>query len=157
MMKGIFMTIETKISVDPDLKKLRTRVNEARKDLKESKPAWKRVSIFLDQWVQQNFRTEGGKVGGWSPFSEFNLRALLDPSAKLLQDTGRLRLSFVPFATKNDAGIGSDLPYAEKHEEGEGALPVRRMLPKGSEVKKDVREILEDFVGVTLKRVERRT
>lgn len=113
----------------------------------------KRASIYLDRWVQQNFKTEGGNVGGWQPFA-FGGRLIpgggLDTSAKLLQDTGRLRASFTPYHSKKDAGIFSELDYSEKHHEGIG-IPQRRLLPLDAEVKDDVRAIIEGHIAKALK------
>ena len=131
------------------VKKLDKQIGNADKKLNNRSVLNKKVSIFLDQWVQQNFKTEGGNVGGWPPFKHggrvnskglgtqtriytgsTTIEVYVDKSAKLLQDTGRLRISFAPFSTQRDAGIGSDLPYSKFHNEGEGHLPRRRMLPK---------------------------
>ena len=100
--------------------------------------------------MQQNFRTSGGKVGGWLPFKHggrltrkkkgnaqsITNRRYVDTSAKLLMDTGRLRMSFLPFYNPKDAGIGSDLKYAKFHHKGVPMrkLPERRLLPLHSEV-----------------------
>jgi len=133
--------------------------------------AHKQISAMLDRWVLKNFRSLGGSVGGWKPFAVYCVggprspynktktcgrgrvvgvgqRRKLDTSAKLLQDTGRLRLSFKPFATQRTAGIGSDLPYSEPHEKGKGPLPKRRMLPNDEDVKKDVINIYKHFIEV---------
>jgi len=115
--------------------------------LRNMRPAMKQVSVFLDAWVQQNFKTEGGKVGGWDPFKAGGryVKGVLDTSAKLLQSTGTLRGSYRAFATSNNAGIGSDLPYAKVHEDGLG-VPARRMLPEGPDVMPEVRDILASYV-----------
>lgn len=123
-----------------------------------------RISTFLDQWVQDNFKSEGGNVpDGWAPFAfggRFVERAdgstFIDTTAKLLQDTGRLRASFIPFASKDEAGIGSKVPYSKKHERGQGAfLPARPMLPrldwpagrvKAKTVRERIRQIFSDHV-----------
>jgi phage gpG-like protein len=100
-----------------------------------------RISALLSKWVLQNFATEGGLVGGWVPFKHGGRikNGKLDTSAKLLQDTGHLRQSFHPFYSRKNAGIGSELPYAIKHEFGMGALPARRMLPKADDVRDTVK------------------
>jgi len=77
-------------------------------------------------------------VGGWKPFKLGGRRLPgggIDTSAKLLQDTGELRLRVNPFFTKTVAGIGSNLPYALTHELGlpHRNLPARRMLPIGTD------------------------
>jgi len=106
--------------------------------LKKTRRANRQVSIWLMRWVNDNFKTEGGKVKGWRPF-KFGGRRLpggaIDTSAKLLQDTGRLRLSIQPFFNKSVAGVGSDLRYSITHELGfpHRNLPARRMLPLSSD------------------------
>ena len=97
-------------------------------------------------------RTEGGRVGGWEPF-RYGGRLTnkgVDTSAKLLQDTGRLRASFTPFHTLKTAGIFSDLDYAKNHQEGIGT-PERRLLPKNAEVKEDIRNIVKGHVARALR------
>ena len=137
----------------PTPTELRRRLAARRKVLADYREPYAKAATFLDRWVQLNFRTEGSKVGGWEPFrfggrwsSRGGVR-FFDASAKLLQDTGRLRSSFTPFVTQRNAGIGSDLAYAKKHEEGiQGQLSARRMLPKEREVRSDVRGILDRHV-----------
>lgn len=96
----------------------------------------KKISIMLDRWVQVNFKTEGGKIGGWAPIKR---------DGRILQLTGRLRLSMLPFFNRKDAGIGSDLPYSEKHEKGQG-VKKRRMLPLIGEVKRDIVNVYNQHV-----------
>lgn len=135
-----------RIDVKPTLKQLEQRMAKAKVAITERGPINKKVSILLDAWVQQNFRTEGARAGGWQAFKfpEFGRYITgqgWDPSAKLLQDTGRLKLSFIPFANKTDIGIGSELPYAKYHEEGTSRLPQRRMLPSHTLDKKLIKKI----------------
>lgn len=118
----------------------------------------KRAAILLDRWVQKNFQTEGG---GWEPFAVYKPQGrrgrwisrsggrpgYLDTSAKLLRDTGALRLSFRPFATRKDAGIGSELDYAEFHEKGIG-VPMRRMLPVNADVQGALKDLFERHARV---------
>ena len=121
--------------------------------LQDTKTPFKKISIFLDNWVQKNFKTQGQMVGGWEPFKiggRWIKGKGLDTGAKLLQDTGRLRASFLPFASKNDAGIGSDLPYSKIHQEGKG-VPKRRVLPQKGEVFDDAKKILENHVIKSIK------
>jgi phage gpG-like protein len=99
-----------------------------------------KVSVWLDRWVQRNFRSEGGKVGGWLELAEATIarrtKGRGKGSAKILQDTGRLRASFSPFHTRRSAGIGSDIKYAKIHEiigvkrKDKPKPVIRRMLPE---------------------------
>lgn len=94
----------------------------------------KKVSVWLLRWVNENFRSEGGKVGGWKPFAlggRLMPDGSIDRSAKLLQDTGRLRGSFNRINTQREAGVGAWAPYAVYHQLGAPKirLPARPMLP----------------------------
>lgn len=138
--------------VKPTLEELKKRHERRLKGLQDTKPTFKKIATFLDRWVQQNFKTEGGNVGGWAPFKlggRYVKGKGIDTTAKLLQDTGRLRASFLPFAFNNNAGIGSDLPYSKKQQE------TRHMLPEGDKeqaaVRDEARRLLEQDIGEKLK------
>lgn len=144
------MKIGTRIK--PSLKEFQKRLDKARKNLGNAKPMMKKISVFLDRWVQENFKTEGGKVGGWKELAAGGrwVRGKgLDTSAKILQDTGRGRASFTPFATRKDAGIGSDLPYMRDHDKGENGMEQRRILPEEDEVRDDVEDIVDSHVKLS--------
>lgn len=165
----------TTITLDQQkLDEMKGKLNAARSALKDDGVVMRQIAVFLDQWVQKNFQSSGGKVGGWVPFTYGGRLTTLDPkaksnhgranaksisghrwingSAKLLMDTGLLRHSFLPFIRKGLAGIGSELPYAKAHDEGvQGKVPQRRILMKQSEILDDVNVILENWVLVTLK------
>lgn len=145
-------------SLTPKSKALHRRLGRAAKEIKDFKPMYKKLSIYLDRWVLTNFRTEGGNVGGWTPFKLGGRPVgggVIDHSAKLLQDTGTLRASFHPRHSATNAWIFSALDYAEPHNEGLGHLPQRRMLPKRSEVIDDVLKIADKHVDKITSRVDR--
>jgi phage gpG-like protein len=155
------MTKETEFIITPSLREVRKYLLDVEKRVKTLRVPLKKTSIFLDRWVQWNFRDQGQKLGSdkWPPFKgggrkkkgrkfePFTFRRN-DRGARLLQDTGRLRNSFEPFYNARNAGVGSDLHYAKYHEYGVSKrnLPARRMLPKRKEIIKDVREIFRDHV-----------
>lgn len=135
--------------IKPTVEELKKRHERKLSELKDMKKAYAKVASYLDRWVQTNFKTEGGKVGGWIPFAlggRWVKGKGLDTSAKLLQDTGRLKASFLPFSFKNNAGIGSNVEYSKKHEEGDG-VPERRILPVKKEVINDTKKILDSEVA----------
>ena len=144
--------IEIKVK-SPTFKEMEARYKKRAEELKVMKTPNKRIAIFLDRWVQLNFRTEGGNVGGWKPLALGGrfVDGILDTSAKILQDTRTLQKSFLPFATNKNAGIGSDLDYAKPHEEGLNGLPRRRILPKNSEVRGDVKKLYTQWVEGIMK------
>lgn len=137
---------ENEITIRPSVSELTSKLNRRRKELTDFSIPFKKAAIFLDKWVEQNFKTEGGKVGGWKPFAHGGrvTEKGIDENAKLLQDTRRLRMSYLPFANKKTAGIGSDVSYSVKHEKGLDGTPQRRMLPKKREVIDDVRKIMNN-------------
>ena len=134
-----------------NLPQVRVRMGKIHAKLKNIEPTHKKISIMLDRWVQENFKTEGGNVGGWAPlkaggrFTGKGKNRKFDPSAKILRNTTRLSKSFLPFADKKDAGIGSDLPYSKPHDEGIGIV-MRRILPVLPEVKRDINNAYNDHV-----------
>ena len=143
--------IDVEINGD-SVEKLKKHLTKVKGDLKDLKHPLQKVTVALDRWVQKNFKGEGVNVGGWKPFARGGRinGDKIDTSAKLLQDTGRLRASFIPFADKNKAGIGSALSYSIKHEKGI-EVPQRRMLPTKKEFEPTADKILNEEVKSILK------
>lgn len=144
---------KVRFEIKPSLQKLKLRNKKRIKQLDRLRIPNAQISVMLDRWVQLNFRTQGGFVGRWKKLragGRFVPGFGLDTTAKILQDAGRLRASFLPFSTSKNAGIGSDISYAKKHEFGENKLPVRRMLPKESEVRADIKDIYTRFIRKNL-------
>lgn len=130
--------------VDPSIRELLKRVSGAKSKAQNTGPLMAKISVYLDQWNKVNFSTEGGKVGGWEKLALGGRRVKgggVDTSAQILRDTGTLQLSFLPWSTKDEAGIGSKLPYSLYHNEGKGHLPQRRMVPLEQEVIEDIKKI----------------
>lgn len=158
------MSIEVKVNKE-QLAEFKKRLKAAREDLSNNLPAMRQVAAFLDQWVQKNFMGRGSNVGGWAPFTyggrlttkkKSNAQSIdgkryVNGSAVLLQDTGTLRHSFLPFVRLGVAGIGSDLPYSAHHNDDD-AVVQRRLLPKEEEVLVDVNEILDNFVMLRVRK-----
>jgi len=144
------------------LEAARRKMTRVQKKVAKLEQAHHEIAVKLDQWVQQNFRSEGGKVGGWQPFAPSTLRRMLHrtkraprTSPKLLQDTGRLRASFKPFWTNQTAGIGTTIYYARFHDpkhvighvpRGKGVIPERRMLPDEEDAVPLATEVYKDHV-----------
>jgi len=148
--------------ISPSLARLRAAMRGAAHEMADLRIPHRQIAVFLDRWVQQNFRTEGGEVGGWQPFAiggrwvGRGSTRRFDPAAKLLQDTGRLRASYESFYSARDAGIGSNLDYAEPQNDGTRTLPARRMIPRKEEVADDVRGIYRRHVDRALGRLQKR-
>lgn len=136
-----------------DVAGAKRRLNKIANKIGNTRVLFKKLSIVVDQWVQQNFKSEGGKVGDWKKLKAGGRRrkGSLDTSARILQDTGDLRKSFVPFFSAKDAGIRSAIPYAHPHNFGKGSLPKRRMIPEDTEILGEILEKVEDHVRESLK------
>src|SRR5512144_2346004 len=77
-----------------------------------------RWAVLALNWINRNFQTSGGMVGGWKPLSPNTLAQRRSGTGKPLMDTGRLRASFIPRWTSAQASVGSNLQYAVYHEKG---------------------------------------
>ena len=99
---------------------------------------------FLGE-IQENFRTRGGKVGGWKPLSPryAELKAARWPGRGILQRTYRLQRSLLPSGSVASGGVGADgvyepgptnlrigtsVQYADKHDRGLDGMPKRQIL-----------------------------
>ncbi len=146
---GTEMVDKIKVQVKPPLEEVAFIWKHRSKTLSNLEPAHKKVAVYFDQFVQRNFKDEGANLEGgdvWPAFIHGGRVVLgdIDSSAKLLQLTGRLKFSFLPFSNKDNAGIGSKLLYSKTHNEGldRTGVPKRRILPIDSEVTDRIREIL---------------
>ena len=150
------MSLNFKIVKTPEDVVIVARLTKAREKMVGTGApiVYRKIAIFLDQWVQRNFKAQGASLKGsvWPPF-KYGGRPIkgggLDTSAKLLQDTGALRASHLPFSSKSDAGIGSLLPYSKFHQEGIG-VPMRRTLPERVEVHAAIAQLFDEHVKRSL-------
>lgn len=148
------MPAEVKIRVSRGTdKKVRAEIKRLARKIGDTTTVNRQVSVWLLRWVAENFRTEGGNVGGWDPFKYGGRRlkgGFIDTSAKLLQDTGELRASFKNFWSRRFAGVGSALDRSVWHDQGvpENNLPARRLLPseEDQEVNKTILKIYDAHV-----------
>lgn len=99
----------------------------------------------VDIWVQRNFKTQGGNVGGWTPFAQSTLRSMPKRRrpAKLLQDKGTLRSKWDMLADDKGRGIfRSATFYGLYHHYGiPGKLPARQIIPNEGDIGDRVQKI----------------
>lgn len=137
--------VEFKPSLEVVARALRIRA----RDLTDLTKPNARIAAFLDTWVQRNFESEGGNVGGWEPFAaggRWIPGVGLDESAKLLQDTGAMRASFSSFYDDEEVGVGSDMDRSQWHDQGTPTIPSRRLLPEREEVIEPILDIYNAFI-----------
>tara|TARA_Y100000310_G_scaffold287065_1_gene311723 strand:- start:428 stop:895 length:468 start_codon:yes stop_codon:yes gene_type:complete len=120
-------------------KELLRRMKKRKKKLGGAfmRKANKIAAIKIDQWTQQNFRSEGREHDDsflhWPPLSQKTIdRRRQGPGTgtpKMLQDTGRLRGGFEISANKGFGRVQNRVKYSVKHEFGHGRIPKRKMFP----------------------------
>lgn len=152
---------------EESMARARAAAEKARASFANSFVPMRQCAIFLDAWNKRNMQTQGGKVGGWTPFKyggritskeKANAKSgghWVNTTAKLLRDTGVLEHSILPFATNTNAGIGSDLPYGAYHEHGTRTLPQRRLMPRKADVETEVNQIFDNWMKKNIAEVMR--
>ena len=119
-----------------------------------------RAVTVVDSWIQRNFKSQGGNVGGWKPLAE----ATKTPkrggeSSKILQDTGTLRLKWNHIATNKEAAIESlakskdGFYYGTAHDKGtkNNRPPQRRILPEDREIWPKLKLVYGNFIKSSLR------
>lgn len=116
------------VMIKVDVSALMAKLEAANKTLSVT-GLLKAIGLRQLKWVDDNFRTSGGLVGGWKPLSPFTVAMRRNRSSKPLQDSGALRASFNPVSDPramlvqgNTVKIGSAIPYASYHEFGTGPI-----------------------------------
>ena len=119
-----------------------------------------RAVTVVDSWIQRNFKSEGGNVGGWKPLAESTKTPKRGgESARILQDTGALRLKWNHIATHKEAAIESlakskkGFYYATAHNEGgkNNRPPKRRILPENREIWPKLKLVYGNFITSSLR------
>lgn len=106
-----------------------------------------RYAIIASNWVTKNFRQEGRLAGGWKPLKAGTLAGRRTGAGRILQDTGLLRASFLPFWDAEKGGVGSADKRAEWHHEGTRPYVIRPKKRDGL-----LTFVVADSVGVKTRR-----
>lgn len=119
-------------------------------------------------WVADNFQSEGRAGGGpgWAPLAPSTIaRRRKGPRAgardRILQDTGRLKQSFIPGRPENvfrqfggkGVDVGTTLHYAPIHELGAGRIPQRKMMPTHDQAQLIAARAIEAIISQRSKRI----
>lgn len=98
-------------------------------------PYMRAIGLRLMGWVDANFKAEGIEVK-WPKLSPNTIAGRRKASAAVLQDTGRLRMSWTraagnPHIIGDLVRITSNVRYAEYHEFGTGPYVIKPKKPGG--------------------------
>lgn len=143
---------------------VKARIAKVNNGLKNNETAFKRAVAVVDGWVQQNFRSEGGNVGGWAPLAESTLKQRkrgsyrhartasearrMDAKGpgkfKILQVNGTLRMKWKHLFGKDHGALVSAVDYGIFHEKGTSKMPQRRILPTMEEIWPKIKALFSD-------------
>jgi phage gpG-like protein len=146
-MKGFHLRFE--IEGVPELS--RVLMMEYKKVTDFSTPL-KQASKFILADIEQNFISEGGLVGGWTPLSQSTIlgriREGYGGAHPILQKTGKLRKSFFSKVSKNKTMITSTSPYFPYHQSRSPRtkLPRRAMLVLTERTKQNIVQSFNSFL-----------
>lgn len=144
------MALNKTLEITVDLRDADKKLRAFSAQVKKRERINRMIAVQLRNIVMNNFKTESNsgikwarlKAGGrWRTFSGAKGRKRsLDTSARILQDTGNLRNSFIELYTKDLTGVGAraaaGVNYAIVHEKGSQKknIPARPMLPTAKQV-----------------------
>ena len=150
---GITVTMRTDGHAQQKLRAMAMRARSPEK-------AWPKVGSYLSAVNRRQFATNGGYLGTpWKPLKPDYLlwKVREGYSSHTLIQTGAMRLSFTsrPMAIEvysgNKARFGSDHPLAAFHQRGthrngKRAVPARPIMRVTPKVRKDVKDIIADYI-----------
>jgi phage gpG-like protein len=137
-----------------DLERLERRLTLYGAALQRPAEANRRVSIAFYGFVIRNFQREGSLVGGWEPLAERTIqeKARLGKE-RMLARSGTLKNSFVPFHSATNAGVGSEVEYAQYLHEGTKYMTARSLLPNRAQALEMGMRVYEAYVVSQARRV----
>jgi phage gpG-like protein len=139
------------ISVEIRAQEAQRRLNRLAAQLQNRRPVNKILSAKLFAMVMENFDNEAHDGQPWLDLAPSTWRWKRKRGyEKILQNTGALRQSFLPFSDNNSAGVGAlsvrkHADISKKHEEGIG-VPKRPMLPGRAKALEQAIIIYEAFI-----------
>lgn len=137
-------------------------LQKAMKKVQEAKDGGRAFAMALSavvfQDIMDHFEKEQGPEGPWSPWSS-SYRKYMDMRGKggnrILQDTGRLRQSFMPTNYRkvgegilwyNPARTKSGFPYAYAHDEGGPKLPARSFMWTSDDASEKIADVTLAYI-----------
>lgn len=140
-------------------------IYETHQKLKKRKDTHAKCTLFIENWIQKNFRSEGAEsiTGKWEPLSDLTIALRRNKgrdTTKILQDTGALRNQWKRFYTDEEAYLESGINYGWKHENGDpnntwngypAPIPQRKILPVKEQIWPGIKEIYKRFLNKVLR------
>ena len=135
--------------------------------LVQSSEIAKVAGLDILAFVADNFQTEG-RAGGapWKPLSPVTIGRRRKGrggliSDRILQDTGRLKQSFIPGAPENvfrqfggkGVDVGTTLFYAPPHEFGTSRIPQRKMLPTREKAQQIAAKAIDTIIRLRTRQI----
>lgn len=114
-------------------KELQRKFKKLAKKLKNRRKLFNRIGVVLLNDVTKSFKDEAHEGKSWKTLSPNTIlrrrKGKGAGTARILQDTGKLKGSFAMKVGRDEVRVGSNVDYAPFHEEGKGKIPQRKMLP----------------------------
>ena len=142
---------------DRQLKQLLIRLNKLPPKLRRKEPMFKKIAVYLNQWMGKNFRQQGwlAHKKRWEKLKPATIarrrKGRGKGSIKILQDTGRGKASIKTYASTSQAKVFTRLSYMIAHQTGKG-VPERRILPEREQVMKKVVQIADMHIREAVRR-----
>lgn len=122
------------ISITVDSRGLRSKLSRFGRVL-DSRTLLRAIGLRQIGWITTNFDRSGALAGGWQPLSPNTIAGRRHGGSRPLQDTGRLKQSFVSGPdnvfelTADSVTIGSNVLYAAAHNEGVSPAQINPIRP----------------------------
>jgi phage gpG-like protein len=135
------------------LEAVKRRLDKVERETKNATAAYAQSIALVDRFVQENFKSQGGKVGGWAPLKQSTIKARRNKkkgSIKILQDNGLLRMNWKHVYDHKSGSLVSGVYYGIFHDSDKprtSSLPRRRILPTQKEMWPKIKEIFERHIG----------
>jgi len=140
-------------------------IRDKHQRLKKRKDTHAKCTLFIENWIHKNFRSEGEEATGskWVPLSDLTIALRRNKgrdTTRILQDTGDLRNKWKKFYTDEDAYVESGVNYGWKHELGDpnntwighpAPIPQRKILPVKDQVWPGIKKIYKMFLNKVLR------
>jgi phage gpG-like protein len=128
-----------------------------KKNVEDFRPVWADIRNFLMQVMREQFDTEGARAAKWQPLSKTYAawKSRNYPGKTILRRTDRLFNSLTTLGAPDQVFesdklsmiFGTRVPYAAKHQLGEGRVPQRRILSLTVKDRLAIRNLVREHIA----------